>query len=163
MLRQILCTFGAIGVLLSPAAAQNAGEIAQVRDGKSCPGCNLFQAELSYQDASKIDLSGSRLRQSNLALTTYDDVNMSEANLSLANLFGARFNRVNLRGANLEKVIGVGAYFGSSDFTGADLTGGNFSGADLTMAIGLTQEQLNRACGDAKTELAKGKTIPSCS
>lgn len=163
MLKQILCVFGAFGLMLSPAMAQDAGEIAKVRDGKSCAGCNLFQADLSYQDAAKINLSGSRLRQSNMALTTYDDVNMSNANLSLANLFGARFNRVNLKGANLQKVIGVGAYFGASDFTGADLSGANFSGADLTLSKGLTQDQLNRACGDAKTDLPKGKTIPNCS
>lgn len=163
MLKQILCIFGAFGLMLSPAVAQDAGEIAKVRDGQSCAGCNLFQAELSYQDAAKIDLSGSRLRQSNMALTTYDDVDMSNANLSLANLFGARFNRVNLTSANLQKVIGVGAYFGSSDLTGADLSGANFSGADLTLAKGLTQTQLDQACGDAKTELPKGKTIPRCS
>ena len=30
-----------------PAAAQNAGQIARVRAGASCPGCNLFQADLT--------------------------------------------------------------------------------------------------------------------
>ncbi|MEM7328343.1 MAG: pentapeptide repeat-containing protein [Pseudomonadota bacterium] len=162
MLRQIASLILVAGVSISPAIAQNAGEIVKVRDGKSCAGCNLFQAELSYQDATKIDLSGARLRQSNMALTTYDDVNFSGANLSIANLFGARFNRSDFKQANMQNAIAVGTYFGASNFSGADLTGANFSGADLTIVRGLTQAQLNRACGDANTRLPKGKTIPRC-
>lgn len=162
MLRQFASLILVAGLVASSAMAQNAGEIAKVRDGQSCPGCNLFQAELSYQDATKIDLSGARLRQSNLALTTYDDANLSNANLSVANLFGARFNRTNFSRANLQNTIAVGTYFGSSDLAGADLTGANLSGADLTLVKGVTQAQLNRACGDANTKLPKGKTVPAC-
>lgn len=162
MLRQFASLILVAGLTVSPAIAQNSGEIAKVREGKSCPGCNLFQAELSYKDAQKIDLSGARLRQSNLALTTYDDANLTGANLSIANLFGARFNRANFSRANLQNAIAVGTYFGASNLSGADLTGANFSGADLSLAKGLTQAQLNRACGDQNTKLPKGKTLPNC-
>ena len=162
MLKQILSLAMIAGFAVPPALAQDANEIAQVRDGKSCQGCNLFQAELAFQDADKIDLSKARLRQSNLALTTFDDVNLSDANLSVANLFGARFNRANFKRANMQNVIAVGTYFGSSDLTSADLSGANLSGADLTIAKGLTQAQLNRACGDSNTRLPKGKTVPAC-
>ena len=162
MLRQFASLILVAGLAASPVLAQNVGEIAKVRDGQSCPGCNLFQAELSYLDANKIDLSGARLRQSNLALTTYDDVNLSNANLSVANLFGARFNRTDFSRANLQNSIAVGAYFGSSNLAGADLTGANLSGADLSLAKGVTQAQLDRACGDANTRLPKGKSIPAC-
>lgn len=163
MLKQIARLTLIAGILALPAMAQDAGEIAKVRDGQSCKGCNLFQAELSYKDAAKMDLSDARLRQSNLALTTFDDVNLTGANLSVANLFGARFNRASFARANMQNVIAVGTYFGSSDLAGADVSGANFSGADLSIAKGLTQTQLNRACGDANTRLPKGKTIPSCS
>ncbi|MEL6827327.1 MAG: pentapeptide repeat-containing protein [Pseudomonadota bacterium] len=162
MLRQFASLVVVAGLAASPAIAQNADNIGKVRDGQSCPGCNLFQAELSYKDANKIDLSGARLRQSNLALTTYDDANLSGANLSIANLFGARFNRTNFSRANLQNAIAVGTYFGASNLTGADLSGANFSGADLSLAKGLSQAQLNQACGDANTKLPKGKSIPNC-
>lgn len=162
MLKQILSLAVIASFAVTPAMAQSASDIAKVRDGKSCSGCNLFQAELAYQDVDKADLSGARLRQSNLALTTFDDVNLSGANLSVANLFGARFNRGNLARANMQNVIAVGTYFGSSNLTGADLSGANLSGADLTIAKGLTQPQLNRACGDRNTRLPKGKTVPAC-
>ncbi|MEM6557142.1 MAG: pentapeptide repeat-containing protein [Pseudomonadota bacterium] len=162
MLRQFASLVVVAGLAASPAIAQNADDIGKVRDGQSCPGCNLFQAELSYKDANKIDLSGARLRQSNLALTTYDDANLSGANLSIANLFGARFNRTNFSRANLQNAIAVGTYFGASNLTGADLSGANFSGADLSLAKGLSQAQLNQACGDTNTKLPKGKSIPNC-
>ena len=162
MLKHIMSLAVLASLAVAPAMAQDAGEIAKVRDGQSCKGCNLFQAELAYQDANKIDLSNARLRQSNLALTTFDDVNLSGANLSVANLFGARFNRADFARANLQNVIAVGTYFGSSNLSGADLSGANLSGADLAIAKGLTQSQLNRACGDTNTRLPKGKTVPAC-
>ena len=162
MLKQILSFAAIASFAIFPAMAQSTSDIAKVRDGQSCAGCNLFQAELAYQDADKMDLSKARLRQSNLALTTFDDVNLSGANLSVANLFGARFNRANFARANMQNVIAVGTYFGSSNLTGADLSGANLSGADLTIAQGLTQAQLNRACGDNNTRLPKGKTVPAC-
>ena len=151
------------GLMAATAMAQDASSISKVQDGNSCPGCNLFQADLSYQDGQKMNLAGARLRQSTMALGTFDDVNLSGANLSVANLFGARFNRSNFSNANLKDAVAVGAYFGSSNLAGADLSGANLSGADLSIAHGLTQTQLNQACGDASTKLPRGKTIPSCS
>ncbi|MEM9053742.1 MAG: pentapeptide repeat-containing protein [Pseudomonadota bacterium] len=163
MLKHIALLTLTAGLFASSVAAQDAGQIASVQNGKSCSGCNLFQADLAYRDSKKLDLSGARLRQADLSLTTYDDVNLSGANLSVANLFGARFNRANLSKANLQDAVAVGTYFGSSNFAGATLSGANLSGADLSIARGLTQAQLNQACGDASTRLPKGKTIPSCS
>lgn len=162
MLKQISILALIASISAAPAIAQNASEIAKVRDGQSCKGCNLFQAELAFQDANTLDLSKARLRQSNLALTTFDDVNLAEANLSVANLFGARFNRADFSRANMQNVIAVGTYFGSSNLSAANLSGANLSGADLTIAKGLTQAQLNRACGDSSTRLPKGKTVPAC-
>lgn len=163
MLRQIAGFSLALGLFAAPVWAQNASEIASVQAGKSCQGCNLFQADLSYRDGAKMNLSGARLRQSSFALATYNDVDLSDANLSISNLFGARFNRTNFSNANLQSVSAVGTFFGASTLSGANLTGANLSGADLKLTRGLTQAQLNRACGDDSTQLPKGKTIPSCS
>lgn len=163
MLKHIAILTIAVSLFSAPALAQNSSQIASVKSGKSCAGCNLFQADLAYRDGKNMNLSNTRLRQSNLSLATYEDVNFSAANMSVANLFGARFNRSNFSKANLQNAAAVGTYFGSSNLSGANLTGANFSGADLSLANGLTQAQLNRACGDRATRLPKGKTIPSCS
>ena len=163
MLKHFALIMFLVGFYASPASAQNAQQISTVKTGQSCAGCNLFQADLSYHEGQKMDLSKARLRQSTLALSTYDDVSFAEANLSVSNLFGARFNRGDFTGANLQNATAVGTYFGSSTLTGADLQGANLSGADLSLAKGLTQSQLDRACGDASTRLPKGKTISPCS
>ncbi|MEO0608128.1 MAG: pentapeptide repeat-containing protein [Pseudomonadota bacterium] len=145
-----------------PAAAQDSAAVEKVKAGQACPGCNLFQANLSYRDGQNLDLSSARLRQSNLSLGTFDGVNLSNADLAFANLFGARFNRANFTQANLQNATAVGTFFGASSFAGADLSGANLSGADLKIARGLTQAQLDTACGDASTQLPAGKTIPRC-
>ena len=142
--------------------AQNASDIASVQSGHDCEGCNLFQAELSYRDLEKVNLSGSRLRQADLSLSTMNNANFRAANLSVANLFAGRFTSADFRDADLSQSNMVGAYFGSADFHGAKLAGANVSGAEMATAKGLTQAQLDQACGDEATELPEGLRIPSC-
>lgn len=134
----------------------------RVRAGDPCVACDLFQIDLSYQNVSGRDFSGSRIRQSNFSVATADGARFRGANLSLANLFGVRAGRADFSDANLEGATLVGGYFGGARFDGAALTGANLSGAELADARGLTQQQLNTACGDATTTLPAGMTAPSC-
>lgn len=145
-----------------PASAQNATEIASVQTGQDCQGCNLFQADLSYLNLPNIDLSGSRLRQSNLSLSTLNGADLSNSDLSISNLFGARLTSADLSNANLERAVMVGAYLGGVDFSGARLTRLNLSGAELETAKGLSQRQLDTACGDESTKLPANLRIPLC-
>ncbi|MEM1086883.1 MAG: pentapeptide repeat-containing protein [Pseudomonadota bacterium] len=162
MLKQFLALATLALALATPAFAQNASHIAKAQKGQSCSGCNLFQADMAYRDVSGADFAKARLRQSNLSLATLDNVNLSNSDLSIANLFGARLNSCDLTGADLGKAAAVGTYFGSSTLKSADLSQANFSGADLSLTIGLTQAQLNKACGDAATRLPQGLRIPRC-
>jgi uncharacterized protein YjbI with pentapeptide repeats len=134
----------------------------RVRAGDPCANCDLFQIDLSYQNVSGRDFSGSRIRQSNLSVAAADGTRFRRANLSLANLFGVRAGRADFTDANLEGATLVGGYFGGARFDGASLAGANLSGAELAGAHGLTQSQLNTACGDATTTLPAGLTAPSC-
>lgn len=161
-MKQVLAAFAFSIALGAPALAQNAGEIARVQAGGSCTGCNLFQADLSYRNLPGVDLSGSRLRQGDLSLSTMNNARLAQADLSIANLFGGRFTGVSFAGANLERAILVGGYFGGADFSGANLSGANISGAEMERARGLTQGQLNAACGDASTRLPAGLRVPPC-
>ena len=58
-----------LATLAVPASAQNAGQIASVRRGASCAGCNLFQGDFSGLEARGLNLSRSRLRQADLSLS----------------------------------------------------------------------------------------------
>ena len=75
------------------------------------------------------------------------DVDLSEADLQ-----GADLSEAYLVGANLSR-----AYLGS-----ANLSRTYLDDADLTDAVGLTQSQLDIACGDDKTLLPDGLTIKVC-
>lgn len=135
---------------------------ARVRGGASCAGCDLFQIDLAYQAVSGRDFSRARIRQADLSVAIADRTSFARANASLTNFFGARLTGADFTEANVSEATFVGAYLGGARFANAVLTGADFSGAEMGSARGLTQEQLNTACGDATTILPTGMTIPSC-
>lgn len=154
-----------LGLMLAGAPAghaQNALEIARVQRGSACPGCNLFQADLSYKVLSGRSFARARLRQAEMVAITLDNSNLRNADLAFINAFAGRFLHADFSGADLSDATFTGAYFGRANFTGATLTRANFSGADIDSVLGLTQVQLDTACGDAATRLAPGLTIPRC-
>ena len=152
----------ALGVAAMPAQAQNAGQIERVRGGASCPGCNLFQAELSGFEGAGRNFAGARLRQANLSLAVMNRTRFSNADLRDVEAYGGVFSGSNFSGADLTNASFVGTYLQGANFSGAALSGTNLSGAQLDRATGLTQGQLNRACGDAATVLPGGLSVPNC-
>jgi hypothetical protein len=90
------------------------------------------------------------------------DANLVEANFQGAILDGADLSGADLKGAIFDRADLIGADLSGADLNGADLSGANLSGANLTDVVGLTQEQLDRACGNASTKLPDGLTMSSC-
>jgi uncharacterized protein YjbI with pentapeptide repeats len=170
MLRYVLCAAIALAAL-APAAfaqpitseAERAHTIKTVEDGRLvCIRCDLFQADFSYRDMEGRNFSGARLRQANVSLATLDRLNASGADLSVLDGFGARFTGANLSRANLDAANLVGAYLGGANLRGSSMKGSVLAGADMATARGLTQAQLNTACGDATTRLPPGLSVPAC-
>lgn len=171
MLLRILIAIVAIGAMGLAAlaqtpeqneAARRATAARLIQGEKSCTGCDLFQVDLSYQELPGIDLSGARLRQADLSLSTFDRAGFAGANMSVVNGFGLRaedadFSKVNFADATL-----VGGWFGGSDFSAATFDNANLSGSDFETAKGLTQAQIDTACGDASTKLPKGLKLATC-
>lgn len=145
-----------------PVAAQNAGQIARVRGGASCPGCNLFQGDFSGLQARGLNLNGARLRQADLSLSVMNRTRFSNADLRDVEAYGGVFSSSSFAGANLTNASFVGAYLDGANFSGATLNGTNFAGASLERARGLSQGRLNQACGDETTQLPSGLSIPHC-
>ena len=148
--------------LAGPAAAQNAGQISQVRAGANCPKCNLFQAELGGLTLKGKNLAGARLRQADLSLTIMNRTNFAGADLRDVEAYGGVFSSASFAGADLTNASFVGTHLEGANFRGARLAGANFSGAEMDQAVGLSQAQLNQACGDAATRLPGGLRIPPC-
>ena len=157
-----LAAAAVLALIAAPAIAQNVTQISAARGGASCPGCNLFQADFSNLEMPGRNFSGARLRQSNLSLATMTRSNFSGADLRDVDGFGGLFTGSNFAGADLTNSTWVGTYLQGANFHGANLSGANFSGAELDRVRGLTQAQLNRACGDEATMLPAGLSIPRC-
>ncbi|MFN4297405.1 MAG: pentapeptide repeat-containing protein [Brevundimonas sp.] len=160
-MRTILIALAIVG-LASPVMAQNAGQVARAVSGSSCPGCNLFQANFNGLERSGLNFSRARLRQADLSLTVLNRANFANADLRDIEAYGGVFSSANFAGADLTNASLVGVHLRGANFAGATLTGANLSGADLSGARGLTQGQLDRACGDATTNLPAGLHIPPC-
>lgn len=152
----------ALSLAAVPAMAQNAAQIERAQAGAHCPRCNLFQADLSNRTLKARNYAGARLRQADLSLSVFNHGDFAGADLRDVNGYGALFAGTNFAGANMTNSTFVGAFLEGANFRGATLTGVNFSGAEMERAVGLTQGQLNGACGDASTKLAPGLRLPIC-
>ena len=148
--------------LVAPAVAQNAGEIARTRAGANCPHCNLFQADLGGLTLKGRNYSGARLRQADLSLGIFNHTRFTHADLRDINAYGALFTGADLSGADLTHASFVGAYLEGASLRGARTQGTDFSGAQMQRARGLTQSQLDGACGDRSTRLPYGLHLAPC-
>jgi uncharacterized protein YjbI with pentapeptide repeats len=77
------------------------------------------------------------------------------------NLHPARLVNTNLSNADLSDADLVHAYLDNVDLSGATLSGTNLSGVDLRTDKGLTQEQIEEAKGDERTQLPDGLQRPA--
>jgi DnaJ-domain-containing protein 1 len=101
------------------------------------------------------------LARANLQDTNLNNALLSGADFTAANLTRADFAQARLDAANFYHANLAGATFDHADLAGADLTGAWIGGARLQDARNLTQEQIDRASGDASTTLPPGLHRPS--
>jgi hypothetical protein len=123
--------------------------------GANLRGANLAVATLSSARLINADLSGAILLGANLSGADLSRASLDDANLIAAILGGANLSDAVVRGADLR-----GASLGGANLINASLRGANLSGADLSGARGLTQAQLDEACGNANTKLPEGLKPP---
>ncbi|MGB8366173.1 MAG: pentapeptide repeat-containing protein [Rhizomicrobium sp.] len=148
-------TFAFLYALLSNAhaasafLAADAQAVASIKAGHhDCAHCNLAGADLTNQCVKGGDLEDADFTHARLVLMC----------MSYADFTGASFRDADLAGANLAH-----ARLDDADLTGADLTIASVKGTDLSRAKGLTQKQLDQACGDAETRAPPGLTVKPCS
>lgn len=157
-----LLAAAALAGLAVPTWAQNAAQIERARDGANCPHCNLFQADFANAELKGRNFAGARLRQADLSAAVMNRTNFAGADLRDVNAYGAVLTGANFAGADLTNATFVGSYLQGANFRGARLAGVNFSGAEMDRAFGLTQRQLEQACGDGSTRLPRGLYLRPC-
>ena len=122
-------------------------------------GANFSGANMAGAVLTNADLRGANLADARLDAVRVHGANFSGANLQRANLRMLEYvKRLTFAGADARNAIFRHAFLGGVDFSDADLRG-----ADFTRATGLTNAQLARACGDERTILPPGLSIPHCS
>jgi uncharacterized protein YjbI with pentapeptide repeats len=120
-----------------------------------------YRAGFQDVDATGAFFSSAELERSNFTGAMLAGADFSKAELSRAIFDKAEITGVNFSSANLARADFTKAKFaGGINFTDAFLSLTRLEGVDLSMSTGLDQHQLNIACGDAKTKLPKGMTMP---
>ena len=135
-------------ILALPAHAADPAAVAKIHAAiTDCVGCDLRGADLSNTCVKEHDLHGADFTGANATLMC-----MSFANFANVSFRGTELSGANLAGANME----------GADVTGAGTSITSFLGTDLRHVKGLTQKQLDVACGDAKTQLPPGLHVHTC-
>ena len=110
--------------------------------GLSAKGASFQSAELQRADFSGAVLSGSSFKK---------------AELGRANFRGAQFSGNVFAFANLARAdFRIAVLAGSLDFSNAYMFLTRLEGVNLSSSKGLSQSQIDLACGDAKTKLPAG-------
>ena len=138
----------ALFMLAVPTMAADPAAVAKIHGGiVDCVGCDLRAADLANTCVKEHDLHGA----------DFSDADASLMCMSFADFTGARFRGTELSGANL-----AGAKLDGADLTDAKTSITSFLGTDLRRVKGLTQKQLDVACGDAATKLPPGLHVHTC-
>jgi uncharacterized protein YjbI with pentapeptide repeats len=140
--------------------------------GGVCEDCDLSGRILAGAKMSNSNFSGSNFSHAVLARadatgSDFEEADFTDADLSRVKLIEARCPRAVFENAMLAHSDARRAVFRHADFTRANVTHMNFEdadigGADLRNAEGLTQAQLDAACGDRLTRVPRGMRVRSC-
>jgi uncharacterized protein YjbI with pentapeptide repeats len=149
LLGLLLALSAQAGASADPALKADPKAVARLEGGiVDCPACQLAGANLINTCVKAKDLHGAN----------FDGANATLMCMSFANFRGASFRGTILDAANL-----ASAKLDGADMTGARTRITSFLGTDLTHVKGLTQSQLDSACGDAKTKVPAGMKVHFCS
>ena len=138
----------ALAAYVREAAPQGANELPELSR-------NVVQAALTVigrRNPRQEDLGQLELYNSNLRGMILRGALLSGANLSRSDFRGADLGAANLAESDLSK----------SKFANADLQDAILTGADLRKSEGLTQAQLDLACGDRRTRVPDPLTVEPC-
>jgi hypothetical protein len=109
---------------------------------------SLFHGEREALDLRETQLAGANLSEANLLGAWLFGANLSGAYIFVANLSRALLTRANLTAAYI-----FVANLSDAKLEEANLSGADLRGADVSVALHLTQEQLDVAKGDENTKL----------
>jgi uncharacterized protein YjbI with pentapeptide repeats len=130
--------------------------------GRILAGARMTHSNFSGSDFSNAVLTRADASHSEFAGADFTQADLTRARLVDASCPRARFDRARLDHANARGADFTRASFANADVTRMNLNDADLSGADLRNARGLTQAQLDEACGDRRTRLPRGLHVSRC-
>ncbi len=119
--------------------------------------CDISQADLRRADLTRGDFTGTHFLVSN-----FIDVDAVDAVFVSSDFTGAKLNNSDFTGADFTSAVFTNVEFGDAIVYNANFTKADLSGANLRSAQGLTQKQINLACGNDVTKLPGLMYITTC-
>ncbi|WP_230172063.1 pentapeptide repeat-containing protein [Rhizobium sp. CECT 9324] len=135
--------------------------------GSTATGTRFERIEAYRTDFSQLDALGAVFSGAELQRSIFTQAKLGDADFTKADLGRSQFDGADVGGsrfslANLARADFRGAAFGKPvDFDRAFFFLTRIEGVDLTGATGLTQWQVDMACGDAQTMLPAGLNKPA--
>ena len=134
--------------------------------GSAAKGARFVRIEAYRTNFRQIDAQGASFEGAELQRSNFQQAKLADTNFTKADLGRSQFDGADVSGSrfaltNLARADFRGAVFSRpADFDRAFLFLTRIEGVDLAAATGLTQWQLDMACGDDKTALPGGLTKP---
>ena len=132
---------------------------------------NMNNANLAKAESSRAKFIQTRFNSANFEKSVFFRGDFTAADMSKANLHKSEFSRTNFQSAILTDATVTFANIARANFREAKLVNTDFTsswtyltrfeGVNLSAAKGLTQAQIDLACGDDKTLLPAGLTAPA--
>lgn len=134
--------------------------------GSSAKGTRFDRIEAYRTDFSRMDAQGAVFASAEMQRSNFKDANLVNVDFTKAELGRAQFHDADISGSRFSFANLARADFRSAtvaapiDFDRAYFFLTRIEGVDLSSATGLSQWQLNMACGDLRTGLPYGLTRP---
>ncbi|CAN7208978.1 pentapeptide repeat-containing protein [Rhizobium sp. LjRoot254] len=134
--------------------------------GSTAKGARFVRAEAYRTDFTGIGADDANFESAELQRSNFKDAKLSNVNFTKAELGRSQFDGAEVGGShfsltNLARADFRGAHFsGPVDFDRAFFYLTRIEGVDFSAATGLSQWQLDMACGDDKTVLPSGLKKP---
>lgn len=127
----------------------------------------LTEASLSHSTMRQANLHRAELTRGTFSDNDFQSANLIGASAASADFTRSNFDRARLDNADLTKATldagqFTGVRFGFANLEEASLKDTNLSDADMTHVVGLTQGQLDQACGNMNTRLPDGLNLSYC-
>jgi uncharacterized protein YjbI with pentapeptide repeats len=128
----------------------------------SLRGAKLDRANLVDADMRGAKLAGANLHGADLKGTKLANADLSNTDLSDTDVRSSDLFRTDLRSADLSRARLNGSHLFGANMEGAKLHGTRLEGVDLLRAKGLSQEQLDQACGEIVMGLPVRLKVKPC-